>query len=103
MFPPSFGSNSDSVSIDNFSDSSSPAPISPVLSVPTLPIRKSLRVKHKLNYPQDFHCQLDTSSLSPPCPSPSILGIPYAFSSVISYNKLSPLYKHYVLSVSTSI
>jgi len=76
---------------------------SPVIPTSVPFIRKSLRVKNKPSYLQDFHCQMASSSLSPPAHSPRHAGIPFALSSIISYDKLSPYYKHYVQSVSTSI
>jgi hypothetical protein len=76
--------------VDNVSDSD-------------LPLRQSSRIKRKPSYLQDFPCQLATSSLSSPTHSPSTSGNPFALSSILSYNKLSPSYKHYVLSVSSSI
>jgi hypothetical protein len=72
--------------------------------VPSIPIRKSSRIKQKPSYLQNFHCQMaTTSSLSPQSIHPMDLGIPYNLSSVISYDKLSPSYKHYLLSVSTHV
>lgn len=69
----------------------------------TLLPRQSSRIKCKPRYLQDFHCQLATSSLSPPVHYPSTSGNPFALSSVLSYNNLSSSYKHYVLSISSSI
>jgi len=59
-----------------------------------LPLKISSQIKHKPNYLQDCHCQLATTSLSSPTHSPSISGNPFALSSMLSYNKLSPSYKH---------
>jgi hypothetical protein len=74
-----------------------------IVSDSALPLRQSSRIKHKPSYLQDFHCQLATSSFSSSTHSPSTSGNPFALSSILSYNKLSPSYKHYVLSVSSSI
>jgi hypothetical protein len=72
--------------------------------IPSIPIRKSSRIKQKPGYLQNFHCQMaTTSSLSSPSIHPMDSGIPYNLSSVISYDKLSPSYKHYLLSVSTHV
>jgi len=86
--------------------SASPSPfpdVSPIIPTSVPFIRKSLRVKNTPSYLQDFHCQMASSSLSPPAHSPRNACILFALSSVLSYDKLSPSYKHYVLSVSTSI
>jgi hypothetical protein len=98
---PSPSNNVDSVSI-----SSDISPVSldihPVPFVANPIVRKS-RVTHKPSYLQDFHCHLATSFHSSPYISPPDSGIPFVLSSVRSYHKLSPSYKHFVLSVSTSI
>jgi hypothetical protein len=67
--------------------SASPSPFPDVSSViPTsVPfIRKSLRVKNRPSYLQDFHCQMASSSLSSPAHSPRNADIPFALSSVLS-------------------
>jgi hypothetical protein len=57
--------------------------------VPSIPIRKSSRIKQKPSYLQNFHCQMaTTSSLSSPSIHPMDSGIPYNLSFVISYDKL---------------
>jgi hypothetical protein len=62
-----------------------------------------IELTHKPSYLQDFHCHLATSSHSSLYISSPDSGIPFALSYVLSYHKLSPSYKHFVISVSTSI
>jgi len=87
------------------SDSVHPFPVSTSNNnhAPIISLRKSSRVTHKPSYLQNFHCQMATSSLSSPSISSNVSGIPYALSNVLSYDKLSPSYKHFVSTISTSI
>jgi hypothetical protein len=82
---------------------SDPSPVLPTIAESVPSLRKSSRIKHPPSYLQDFHCQLATSSHSSLCSFPSSSGNRYALSSVLSYNKLFPSYKQFVLSVSSSI
>jgi hypothetical protein len=85
-----------SLPIDSHSTSSTPG-----VSGQLNPIRKSSRIRQKPSYLRDFHCQMASSSFPVPCHSSTVSDIPYAFSSVLSYEKLSPSYKHFVLSISS--
>ncbi|KAJ6881076.1 hypothetical protein NC651_027806 [Populus alba x Populus x berolinensis] len=97
----------------NTSSPSNPSPSPPLNSdsAPLLaspseiisqPCRKSSRIKHKPGYLHDYHCHIATSS-SEPAPSSSVSGIPHTFSSVLSYDHLSPNQKCFSLSVSTLV
>jgi hypothetical protein len=89
------------------SDSVQPFPVSTSNNnnnlVPIVPLRKSSRGSHKPSYLQNFHCQMPTSSLSSPSLSSNVSCIPYTLSNVLSYDKLSLSYKHFVSTISTSI
>jgi len=77
-------------------------------NVPNVPSRKSSRIRQKLNYLHEYHCQLVDSSITPLQSSSSvadqfITGIPHALSSVLSYDRFSPSHKHFALSISASV
>lgn len=81
-----------------------PAPIDPA------PIRQSTRIKHKPTYLQDYHCNLLTSShtiihqkQSTVFPLSSFFEQVFPLSSVLSYEKCSPPYKQFSLSISSII
>jgi hypothetical protein len=73
---------------------------------PSLPIRKSSRVKRPPGYLQDFHCNIAISSHSHPSihsASTTISsGNQYPLSSVLTYDKLSNSHEHFSLFVSTN-
>jgi hypothetical protein len=79
---------------------SSPSP--PLVHIPDHSHRKSLRVKQKPGYLQDFHCNLAASSSSIP-QSSSSSGIPYDISAFLSYQNLSSTHKMFSLSVSSIV
>jgi len=73
---------------------------------PTIPLRRSTRVKHPPSYLTNFHCQVATSPPSlPPIPladSAPSSGIKYPLSSVLSYHKLSNNHLRFSMSVSSA-
>jgi hypothetical protein len=77
------------------SPASSSSPI-----VPSSPLRRSTRIKTQPRYLQQYHCQLASSFPSLPSSTTSNSGIPYSLSSYLSYDKLSPAYKHFCFSIS---
>jgi len=79
---------------------SSPSP--PLVPIPDHSHRKSLRVKQKPGYLQDYHCNLDASSSSIP-QSSSSSGIPYDIFVFLSYQNLSSNHKMFSLSVSSIV
>jgi hypothetical protein len=93
-------------SVDNLPISSSSSipfvSIPPVTSSPTPPIttlRKPYRTRCMPEYLH--HCRFADYSLS--SPHPSTPGIHFALSSTLSYDKVSPSYKFFCLSVFTNI
>jgi hypothetical protein len=73
---------------------------------PTIPLRRSTRVKHPPSYLTDFHCQVATSPPSLPsiplADSAPSSGIKYPLSSVLSYHKLSNNHLRFSMSVSSA-
>ena len=55
----------------------------------------SARTKRSLEYLKDYHCNLNVSNTS--------YRVKYPLNSVLSYNKLSPSYKSFVLSLSSYV
>jgi hypothetical protein len=79
------------------SDSSSlPSPPSPSL------LQKSFRLKTTPRYLQNYFCQLASSLPSLATSTAQHSCIPYSLSSYISYDKLSPAYKHFCFSISAA-
>jgi hypothetical protein len=68
--------------------------------IPSSPLRQSTRIKTQPRYLQQYHCQLASSFPSLPSSTASNSGIPYSLSSYLSYDKLSPAYKHFCFSIS---
>jgi hypothetical protein len=68
--------------------------------MPSSPLRRSTRIKTQPRYLQQYHCQLASSFPSLPSSTASNSGIPYSLSSYLSYDKLSPAYKHFCFSIS---
>lgn len=68
--------------------------------IPSSPLRRSTRIKTQPRYLQQYHCQLASSFPSLPSSTASNSGIPYSLSSYLSYDKLSPAYKHFCFSIS---
>jgi len=58
-------------------------------------------LKHKPSYLQNYHYQLAFSSSSLSSSIAKDSGIPYSLSSFLSFDKLSPSYKHFCLSISS--
>jgi transposase InsO family protein len=77
-------------------------PTSPILP-PPLVSRKSTRIKTKPRYLQNYNCELASSLSSPASSNAQDSGIPYSLSDFVSYEKLSPAYKHFCLSISSQI
>jgi hypothetical protein len=71
----------------------------PPLSQPSN-LQKSTRVKTQPRYLQNYHYQLASSSPSLSSSTAQNSGIPYSLSNYISYNHLSPAYKHFCSSIS---
>ncbi len=98
-----------------FSSSTSPESISPSppldISLPSTsalpnsaPLRHSTRVSKAPSYLQDYHCKLAVSALPRLSSSKTDSigsGMPYALSSTLSYNHLSPSHKHFALAITT--
>ena len=55
----------------------------------------SVRTKRSLEYLKDYHCNLNVSNTS--------YRVKYPLNSVLSYNKLSPSYKSFVMSISSHV
>jgi hypothetical protein len=70
---------------------------------PTPTLRRSTRIKTKPSYLQDFHCQLVSSSSPQSSAMSTNSGNTYPLSSFVSYDNLSPSYKHFCLSISSII
>jgi hypothetical protein len=70
---------------------------------PAPTLRRSTRVKTKPSYLQDFHCQLVSSSSPQSSAMSTNSGNTYPLSSFVSYDNLSPSYKHFCLSISSII
>ena len=85
LFPSIMNFNSDQILDVITSNSNS---VSPHLETPHQQLRKSSRVKQKPGYLHDYHCHIAASTSEPTTTFPA-LGIPYDFSLVLSYNKLS--------------
>uniref|UniRef100_A0A2N9FPW8 Reverse transcriptase Ty1/copia-type domain-containing protein n=1 Tax=Fagus sylvatica TaxID=28930 RepID=A0A2N9FPW8_FAGSY len=77
---------------------------SPCVSPDSVPLRHSTRISKVPSYLQDYHCKLaisDPPSLSSSTIDSIGLGMPYALSSTLSYNHLSPSHKHFSLAITT--
>jgi hypothetical protein len=102
---PIISSSSSPSQLDHSSSSISDQPLSlPSFSVEPSsqpPIRKSSRFKTKPWYLQNYHCQLASSLPSILSSTAQKSGIPYSFSSSVSYDKLSPAYKHFCPSITS--
>uniref|UniRef100_A0A2N9G1L7 Conserved oligomeric Golgi complex subunit 6 n=1 Tax=Fagus sylvatica TaxID=28930 RepID=A0A2N9G1L7_FAGSY len=88
----------------SFSPSLDISSSSPYVSPVSVPLRHSTRISKALSYLQDYHCKLAISD--PPTLSSSTidsigLGMPYALTSTLSYNHLSPSHKHFSLVITT--
>ena len=70
---------------------------------PAPTLRRSTRVKTKPSYLQDFHCQLVSSSSPQSSAMSTNSGNTYPLSSFVSYDNMSPSYKHFCLSISSII
>jgi hypothetical protein len=70
----------------------------PPLSQPSN-LRKSTRVKTQPRYMQNYHCQLASSFPSLSSSTTQNSCIPYSLSNYISYDNLSPAYKHFCSSI----
>ena len=94
--PPTTGhSPISSLQLDSQSLSRTPIHTTPVS--PTF-LRRSTRFTKPPSYLRDFHCHLLTSSQ---INDQSSLSTPYPLSNHLSYNSLSPSYKHLILNIPT--
>jgi hypothetical protein len=75
--------------------------IDPIVIPPITNLRKSSRTKCMPGYLQQYHCHLADHSL--PSNHSSTSGTPFALSSTLGYDKLSPTYKSFCLSVSINL
>ena len=97
----SASSSAESSPIPSLSDSSS---LSPSSLQDVVPLRHSTRISKAPSHLQDYHCKLAVSALptlplsTATCPKS---GMPYAFSSTLSYSCLCPSHKHYALAITT--
>ena len=88
----------------SFSPSLDISSSSPCVSPDSVPLKHSTRISKAPSYLQDYHCKLAISD--PPTLSSSTIdsigsGMPYALSSTLSYNHLSPSHKHFSLAITT--
>ena len=100
-------SNSSTPLPASFSTNQYDSPIEPITQEPinvdhltkssSSPPRRSTRARHAPTYLQDYHHDLSINNTS------ASTFVRYPLSSVLSYSRLSPTHKHFVLSISSTV